>query len=177
MSRTPSSSFRGGRKPMPTHLKLLRGNPGKGKINREEPEPALPPAPPDPPSVLTGYAAAEWRRIAGELFRLKLLTTFDIYPLAAYCQAYQNWRTAVEKLELIAKRDPPMAGLLIKTQKGGVMQNPLYLTVRQSANDMVRYANEFGFTPAARSRISTVEAGRTKGKFDGLLGGQEDLAG
>ena len=64
---------------------------------------------------------------------------------------------------------PVMAGLLVKTSKGGVMQNPLFLSKRQSANDMVRYATEFGFTPSARSRISTIEAERTAGKFDGLI--------
>lgn len=161
--------MRPGRKAMPTHLKVLRGNPGKQRLNREEPEPLLPPAPPDPPVYLTGYAREEWQRLTEELFRLKLLTVVDIQPLAAYCEAYDSFRTATEKLREMASRDPVMAGLLVKTSKGGVMQNPLFLTKRQSANDMVRYATEFGFTPAARSRISTVEAQRTAGKFDGLI--------
>lgn len=158
-----------GRKPTPTNLRVLRGNPGKRAFNREEPEPLLPPAPPEPPDYLTGYGREEWQRIAEELFRLKLLTVVDIQPLAAYCEAYDSFRTATEKLREMAARDPVMAGLLVKTSKGGVMQNPLFLTKRQSANDMVRYATEFGFTPAARSRISTIESERTAGKFDGLI--------
>lgn len=158
-----------GPRPIPTHLKVLRGNPGKQKLNREEPEPTLPPAPPEPPPYLTGYAREEWERLSTELFRLKLLTVVDIQPLAAYCQAYDSFRTATEKIKEMAVRDPVMGALMIKTRHNSFMQNPLFLTARQSANDMVRYASEFGFTPAARSRISTVEAQRTAGKFDGLI--------
>src|SRR5262245_62892177 len=63
-----------GPRPIPTHLKVLRGNPGKQRLNREEPEPMLPPAPPEAPEYLTSYARAEWERIVTELYRLKLLT-------------------------------------------------------------------------------------------------------
>jgi P27 family predicted phage terminase small subunit len=166
------SSGTQGRKPTPTKLRILRGQAAPHKLVHGEPEPRLPPAPPDPPAVLKGYGREEWIRLAHELCYCKLLSHFDIYPLAAYCRAYHDWRTAVEKLDEVAQRDPLMAGLIIRTQKGGVMQNPLHMTVRQCANDMVRYANEFGFTPASRSRISSDEASRTTGnKFDGLLGG------
>ena len=60
-----------GRPPTPTHLKLLRGNPGKRPI-RPEPQPEQPPTPPEPPDFLTGYAFDEWRRVAPELHRLGL---------------------------------------------------------------------------------------------------------
>jgi P27 family predicted phage terminase small subunit len=115
------------------------------------------------------YAREEWDRITRELCRLGLLTLVDIHPLAAYCQAYSVWRTAGEKLREMAARDPVMGALMVKTRHGSVMQNPLYLTERQAANDMVRYAAEFGFTPASRSRISIVGAQPEPGKFDGLL--------
>src|SRR5262245_17237437 len=35
-------------------------------------------------------------RVAPELHRLDLLTVLDVMTLAAYCQAYCVWRTAVE---------------------------------------------------------------------------------
>jgi P27 family predicted phage terminase small subunit len=97
------------------------------------------------------------------------LTNFDIAELAAYCESYSAWRTAVEKLKEMAARDPVMGALMIKTRHGSVMQNPLFLTMRQAASDMVRYASDFGFNPAARSRISITEAQTAPGKFDGLL--------
>jgi P27 family predicted phage terminase small subunit len=125
--------------------------------------------PPPAPEFLSDYARAEWDRIAKELYRLRLLTVVDIAPLAAYCESYSAWRMAVEKLKEMAARDPVMRGLMVKTRHDSVMQNPLFLTMRQAANDMVRYASEFGFTPAARSRISTIEAQPAPGKFDGLI--------
>jgi P27 family predicted phage terminase small subunit len=64
-----------------------------------------------------------------------------------------------------------MGALMVKTRHGSVMQNPLFLTMRQAASDMVRYASEFGFTPAARIRVSIVEAQPEPGKFDDLLAG------
>jgi P27 family predicted phage terminase small subunit len=151
-------------------LKLLRGNPGCRRLNLNEPEPSAPAEPPPAPEFLSDYARAEWGRIAQELYQLRLLTNFDIAALAAYCESYAAWRTAVEKLREMAARDPVMSGLMIKTRHDGVMQNPLFLTMRQAASDMVRYASNFGFTPVARSRIDTLEAQPAPGKFDGLLG-------
>jgi len=150
-------------------LKLLRGNPSHRPLNKDEPEPSVPLEPPAAPEFLTDYARAEWDRIVKELYHLKLVTGFDIQSLAAYCESYSAWRTAVEKLKDMAARDPAMAALVVKTRSGAVMQNPLFLTMRQAANDMVRHASNFGFNPAARSRINITEAQPAPGKFDGLL--------
>lgn len=159
-----------GPRPVPTHLKLLRGNPGKGKINRDEPQPLVPDACPEPPSFLSAYAAEEWRRVAAELHRLHLLTVIDTGPLAAYCVAFGEWRTARETLDRIAKGDPVMHGLLLKRDRA-VVQNPLVYVARKAAQDMVRYAGEFGLSPAARVRIATGLAEVPGSKFADLLAG------
>ena len=56
-----------GRKPTPTYLKLLKGNPGKRAI-RPTVEPPRPAVPPPPPDFLIGYAKEEWVRVSPELF-------------------------------------------------------------------------------------------------------------
>jgi P27 family predicted phage terminase small subunit len=91
--------------PLPTHLKLLRGNPGQRAINKFEPMPELLARPPEPPDDLGEYAKEEWRRIIGEAFNLRLVTAMDIQPLAAYCDAYERWRTAREAVRAMAQRD------------------------------------------------------------------------
>jgi P27 family predicted phage terminase small subunit len=139
----------------PTHLKLLRGNPGCRALNQHEPRPGLLANPPPPPDTLTGYARDEWDRIIGELYHLKLVTAVDIHPLAAYCEAYKRWKTAVRTLDEMAERDPVMRGQIVKTQSGGAAPNPIVMIADKAARDMVRFAGEFGLTPAARSRIST----------------------
>jgi P27 family predicted phage terminase small subunit len=159
-----------GPRPIPTHLKLLRGNPGRQKLNENEPQPEIPPNIPAPPAFLNGYALEEWHRVERELYALKLLTNVDINPLAAYCVAYQRWRDAEEMLHDMAKRDGVTRALLIKGTKGVAVRNPLVAVARQAALDMVRYASEFGLTPAARSRIAAGPFGETPvSKFDGLL--------
>ena len=59
-----------GRRPLPTNWKVLRGNPGKRPLNKNEPKPAIPNEPPAAPPFLSGYALEEWRRISVEAYRL-----------------------------------------------------------------------------------------------------------
>ena len=96
-------------------------------------------------------------------------------PLSAYCMAYQHWRQAEELLKGLADADERAHGLLIKGSRGQARTNPLIQIARDAANDMVRIAGEFGFAPAARSRIALGAGGwfspPPKGKFDGLIGG------
>jgi P27 family predicted phage terminase small subunit len=157
--------------PTPTYLKLLRGNPGKRPINKREPQPEIAVAAPEPPPFLSEYAREEWRRVAPEAHRLKLLSNLDRACFAAYAESYARWRTAEEALALMAANDPVMQGLLVKGKRGTVIENPLVYIARQAARDMVRYASEFGFTPAARSRIAGgVDIGpRPPSKFGDLL--------
>jgi P27 family predicted phage terminase small subunit len=156
---------------VPTHLKLLRGNPGRHPI-RPEPEPEISAEIPDPPVYLTGYAADEWWTIAPQLHRLGLLTTVDLTMFAAYCDAYMQWRLASEAMARMRVNDPVMSGLIIKTKNGEAEHNPLVSIARKAAGDMLRYASEFGLTPCARTRISQGPNGDAqKSKFDGLLAG------
>jgi P27 family predicted phage terminase small subunit len=157
-----------GPRPLPTHLKLLRGNPSHRPLNKLEPQPSLPAKPPDAPAFLPELARAEWERVITELYRLRLVTLCDLAPLAAYCAAYARWRTASAKIEEMAGRDPILLGLIVKTQSGGAAPNPLVLIADRACRDMVRYASEFGLTPAARSRINAPENAGS-GKFDGFL--------
>jgi P27 family predicted phage terminase small subunit len=157
---------------IPTQLKLLRGNPGKRPLRTDEPQPEIAANVPEPPPFLTGYAADEWWTIAPELHRLGLLTIIDVAPLAAYCHAYGQWRMAAESLARMQNNDPLMNGMIIKTKYGDAAQNPLVYVVRKAAADMVRYAGEFGLSPAARTRINAgVQGEQSQSKFAGLLAG------
>ena len=71
-----------GRKPKPTALKLVTGNPGKRPLNDHEPQPEA--AIPEVPAHLSGEAKAEWDRIVIRLHPLGLLTDLDRAALAAY---------------------------------------------------------------------------------------------
>jgi P27 family predicted phage terminase small subunit len=162
-----------GPRPQPLRLKLLRGNPGKQAI-RGAFDPPRPPEPPSPPPFLTGHALEEWRRVAPGLSLFGLLSDFDVGPLAAYCMAFAHWIEAEELLRELNDAGDTAHGLLSRGAEGQPRRNPLVAIAREAASDMVRFAAEFGFSPAARSRIALGIGGLTRpspSKFDGLLAG------
>jgi P27 family predicted phage terminase small subunit len=143
---------------VPTHLKLLRGNPGKRPLPASEPKPELPPKPPEPPDFLDSGAVEEWRRLAPELWSLGLLTRLDVGHLAGYCYSYSQWKTAATTLRQMGVNDPVMHGQLVKSgEGGGASPNPLIWVARSALRDMIRIGAEFGFSPASRSSISAGE--------------------
>lgn len=158
-----------GRKPKPAHLKLVEGNPGKRALKQEvQPDSG---DLPEPPAFLSADAQAEWRRVSLELHRLGMLTMLDVSTLGAYCQAFGRWIQAERAIAKMAEKDQLTGGLMIKTSNGNAIQNPLVGTANKAASDMVRYASEFGLTPAARARLAIGPIEKPKSKFDGLLGG------
>lgn len=133
-----------GRRPTPTRIKILTGNPGKRPLNPNEPrpEPALPPCPPE----LSPLARQEWERLSVELAKLNLITHLDRGALAAYCGAYALWADAMEQVQKF--------GTMVKSPTGYPIQSPYLAIANRQAEIMLRVAAEFGFTPASRSRIS-----------------------
>jgi phage terminase small subunit len=75
-----------GRKPKPTALKVLEGNPGKRPLNEKEPQPKR--QAPRCPSWLEPEAKKEWKRMAKTLEAIGVLTQVDKAAFAGYCQAY-----------------------------------------------------------------------------------------
>ena len=75
-----------GRRPKPTRIKALTGNPGKRPLNAHEPRPE--PAAPECPVELSPVARQEWMRLTAELAKLNLITHLDRGALATYCGAY-----------------------------------------------------------------------------------------
>jgi P27 family predicted phage terminase small subunit len=155
--------------PIPTHLKLLRGNPGKQKLNKNEPQPSIAVGVPAPPDFLSKYAKEEWRKVAPEAHALGLLTNLDVTLFGVFCEAVGRWRSVVEALRADAKADPEFRGLCYRDDEGNLKANPLVKASSDAARDVVRLAGEFGFTPASRSRIGVELKPHVPRKFDGLL--------
>lgn len=155
-----------GPKPTPTHLALVRGNPGKRKLPDPAKEIRAPLDEPTPPTHLSDEAKVEWGRIVSILFQLKLMTQLDRGPLAAYCQAYGRWVQAERALAAMAEKDMLTRGLMIKTTGGNLIQNPLVGSANKAQADMVRYAAEFGMTPSARTRLQDPGSGGSENPFE-----------
>ncbi len=78
-----------GAKPLPTHIKVMRGTQRSDRLNRNEPKvrPEIPPC----PKHLGAEAKREWRRVSKELAGMGLLTSIDRPALALYCDAWGRW--------------------------------------------------------------------------------------
>jgi len=146
-----------GRKPKPTALKLLEGNPGRRPIKGAEPRP--PGALPTCPAHLGASAKAEWKRLARDLNGIGLLTTADRAALAVYCQSWGRWVEAERKLQ-----ETP---LMLKTPAGYVQISPWLTIANKERELMARYMAELGLTPSSRTRLAVdVSSSRKPWEYD-----------
>lgn len=154
-----------GRKPKPTHLKLVTGNPGKRTIKPDAIQPPARSRVLAPPEHLSREAKNEWKRLAPMLTKLGILSDLDRASFAAYCQAYGRWKAAEDSLaDLARKDDSGMGAMLVTTKAGNTIQNPLVGVANRAMDMMVKYAAEFGFTPSARTRVQDAAPQAAKAK-------------
>lgn len=139
-----------GRKPKPTALKLLEGNPGKRPINEHEPIP--PKGTVKCPTWLEPEAKKEWKRLAPSLEAMGVLTQADLTAFAGYCQAYARWKEAEEFIS--------QHGSIFQTPSGYVQQVPQVSIAQQNLKIMQSFCSEFGLTPATRARIIANGSGK-----------------
>lgn len=132
-----------GRKPKPTAVKKLTGNPGKRKLACDEPEFA--PGAGAPPAHLDDEAKREWFRIAGELAPAGVLTQADRAALAVYCQVWARWMQA--EYELVKH------GYTELSPNGYLMPSPWLAICNKAIEQLRAFASEFGLTPSSRTRI------------------------
>lgn len=132
-----------GRRPKPSSLKLLAGNPGKRPLPKREPKPGG--GCPSPPSCLSKEGRAEWQRMANQLYRLGVLTQIDRALFASYCEAWALFHRATKRLR--------EEGDLLTTTNGNVIQHPA-VGMQNTARESIRkIASEFGLSPSARGRV------------------------
>jgi P27 family predicted phage terminase small subunit len=153
-----------GRPAKPAELHLLHGDPsklGKGKLAALLDEAVRPPVEiPDAPSVLSKDALEEWNRIAPHLAKLGLISQIDRAALAAYCTAWGDYVWAERRigdLNKEAKKTGDKTGERgrIWDTPSGYKQMSVPLQIRNRALEMMaKFLNEFGMSPAARSRVT-----------------------
>jgi P27 family predicted phage terminase small subunit len=138
------------RKPsQPIPLKVLQGRSfGRDSGGRPIPQPpAFNRGAPEAPQWLDAEARAEWERIAPELERLDLLKPEDHGAFAAYCTAWSRFVAAVKTYhaEGLTVTMPP---------SGRVVINPAVHTAQAASRELLRYAQQFGLTPAAEVALA-----------------------
>ena len=145
-----------GRRPKPTALKKLEGNPGKRPLNELEPVPPV--ASLRCPNYLLPEARKEWRRLAPILMNLGLLTAADAVPFAGSCQAYARWREAQDEIT--------RHGSIYKDGDGRIRPNPYIAIANQQMREIKSFAADFGLTPSNRTAMIANVLSAAKKRID-----------
>lgn len=154
-----------GRRPKPTALKLLQGNPGKRHLNASEPKPPVGEV--VKPGALSGTASAVWDEMAPIALAMGTLTTADAASFATFCELEATRRmTALEKgregftLFLITSITDSAGNEHMKVQ-----EHPAIKLERNTAAALRPYYEKFGLEPVGRARISLPKAKEPASKW------------
>lgn len=142
-----------GRKPLPTHLKAIKGTTRASRRNRDEPMPAADNI--EMPEGMSADARMQWSQVLTQLKDAGVLTNVDVPALRLYCEAFARWKLAHER---IAKEGP-----VVKSRNGFAVQSPYLHVANKSFDQMLKILTEFGMTPSSRSRVKTSSWQRTDG--------------
>jgi P27 family predicted phage terminase small subunit len=100
---------------------------------------------PEPPGFFDPIAVYEWERIGPSLIEKRVLTAMDLAAFSGYCL---NVARMVKAERLVAKE-----GLVVDGPMGE-KAHPAVMIARQSEAEVLKFAKEFGITPASRTRVS-----------------------
>ena len=145
--------------PTPTRLKLVRGNPGKRKINKKEPKPKKQLG--ACPMELGRYAKALWKELEPELVDVGLWKKLYGPAFKLLCEIYQTMKEAETDVKSKGKYTE------VQAKSGDLYyQVAPWWTVLQKSRDQFRYQlASFGLDPSAASRVSVSEPEKEEDPF------------
>lgn len=136
-----------GRKPTPTVLRVLKGNPSKRPLNDNEPRPPLM-AEDCPPELTAPESRDEWQRTIVPALSSGHITSADRVFAIAHCELWATWRSQLED----ASRHPHVVAV-------GAQKHPMPNPARTMANKtlmlLAKVDSELGLTPVSRSRVNS----------------------
>lgn len=149
-----------GRRPKPDEVKRLTGNPGKRPLNGSAPKPAV--GLPIMPRGRLGHEGQRlWRELGPMLEKYGLITDVDGPSFEMLCAAYE--------MAVLAARQVREEGLTIGV--GDKMRTNPVVKIQESSSKLYRqYAEQFGLTPSARSRIHVEGTDQERSLVDLLFG-------
>jgi P27 family predicted phage terminase small subunit len=134
-----------GRKPTPSHLKVVRGTDRADRMNESEPRPRreLPSA----PAHMTDQGREAWGYVVGILDRMGILTEADAIAVELLCEARSDWLSARDEITNAGGETYTTGAGLIKAHPAVAMRN-------DAARRMQSLLAEFGMSPSSRSKVS-----------------------
>jgi len=153
-----------GRKPVPTVLRIARGNPSQHKIRDDEPAPSsvidL-----SAPARFTddADARAAWDELAPMLHRLGLFTEAERHALILYCATFARWQQADRHLR-------EHGSVLTSRRNKYPIVSPYVAIANQTLAQCHKLMIEFGLTPVSRTRVHVGKKDAPDAKWERFFG-------
>lgn len=161
-----------GRKPKPTAIKKLRGNPGRRPLPVGEPQPSTLDlaALPEPPEYLPGPAKAKWREALPTLAEMRVITRADLVVYEMFCLYYAEYvehtiKVGKEGAAFVRKRVNAKGQEVPKSDY--IVYHPSKVLRDSAFKNLLRILPEIGFTPSSRARLRQEDKGESD-DFDDL---------
>lgn len=155
-----------GRRPKPTALHLLNGNPSRKKLNQNEPVP--PSGQVGKPCGLSVGGSAVWDELAPVCLAMKTLTVADVRPFGTLCELQAT-------LQATSASKDGRELFRLQEQDSNDPQSPMEIVIdaalkleRETALALRSYYDFFGLTPASRARISVPKDAAPVSKWAGV---------
>lgn len=132
-----------GRKPTPSHLKVVRGTNRADRQNKFEPTPGAFSI--EPPDHLSERGREAWHFAVDVLGRMGVLTEADAWAVELLCEARSDW--------ISARDDIAANGATYQTEAGLVKANPAVAHRNDASRRLQSLLSEFGFSPASRAKV------------------------
>lgn len=158
-----------GRRPNPTALTVLRGNPSRKKLNENEPRPRSQDI--EKPDDLSPGASAAWDKTAPEVMAMRVMTSADVIALKNLCELQATLAMAVAE----KSRDGFSVFLCSVVVDGAgnerpkVEEHPAIRLERNTVAAMRPYIDMFGLNPSSRSRLSVPATKEPESKWAGAI--------
>ncbi|WP_455387464.1 phage terminase small subunit P27 family [Petrachloros mirabilis] len=139
----------GSRGPAPTPTEILKRR-GSREISKRKNEPKPDKGQPVTPDMLDGDAKQVWDQLTDELDKIGVLTVIDGNALVRYCRMWVRWQQCDAFIKKYGESYP------LKDANGNVrcfQQFPEVGILNKLSVLLLRLEQEFGLTPAARTRI------------------------
>lgn len=146
-----------GRKPKPTAVKKLEGNPGHRALPSNEPR--YDAASDRAPTGMSEDARKLWHQIAHDVIGAGVLRSVDVPAFTLMAEHYALAMEAAREIAaMVAARaagdaEKRLSPLLTVDSNGNERKTPLLQVFRDNAAAYRAFAAEFGLTPSSRARI------------------------
>jgi P27 family predicted phage terminase small subunit len=136
--------------PKPTAIRVLEGNPSGRPIPEDEPQlPALEHIP-KAPQWVKGKGKIVWNSVLPTLVNCRVMAETDLLAFGRYCDVFEEYFRLRKIVKSVGST------MEVFDEKGRLMriaERPEFKQYRTLNRDLLRMEQEFGLTPAARSRI------------------------